>query len=124
MVTAAAPLADIDWPDSYRIIRTIYPPVDLFEDIADPADWELIASAEAKTNPRVRDQIGDLSLVPVDWRRSHTRRRTALAGSRTAATVSGTVATASMCRSWRRPTISSGSCAARTNQRATLNIAN
>jgi hypothetical protein len=68
MVTAAAPLADIDWPDSYRIIRTIYPPVDLFEDIADPADWELIASAEAKTNPRVRDQIGDLSLVPVDRR--------------------------------------------------------
>lgn len=60
----AAPLAEIDWPRSHRIIRTIYPPVWLFEDIADPADWELIASAEAKTNPRVRDEIGDLSLVP------------------------------------------------------------
>ena len=36
----------------------MYPPIDLFEDIADPADWELIAAAEAKTNPRVREEIG------------------------------------------------------------------
>jgi len=33
-----------------------------------PADWDLIASAEAKTNPRVREQVGDLSLVPVHRR--------------------------------------------------------
>jgi len=68
MVTTAPPIAAIDWPISHRIIRTIYPPVWLFEDIADPADWDLIASGEAKTNPRVRDQIGDLSLVPADRR--------------------------------------------------------
>ncbi len=54
----------LGWPDAHRIIRTVYPPVDLFEDISDPADWELLASAEAKTNPRVRDQLGNLSLVP------------------------------------------------------------
>jgi hypothetical protein len=54
----------VRWDDSHRIIRTVYPPVWLFEDIADPADWDLIASAEAKTNPRVRDEVGDLSLVP------------------------------------------------------------
>jgi hypothetical protein len=59
------PVSKVDWPKSHRIIRTIYPPVWLFEDIADPADWELIASAEAKTNPRVRDEIGDVSLVPI-----------------------------------------------------------
>jgi hypothetical protein len=56
--------AGIDWRVGHRIVRTIYPPVWLFEDIADPADWDLIAGAEAKTNPRVRDQIGDISLVP------------------------------------------------------------
>jgi hypothetical protein len=70
MVTAAPPVAEIDWPISHRIIRTIYPPIWLFEDIADPADWDLIASAEAKTNPRVREQVGDLSLVPVRRRLS------------------------------------------------------
>jgi hypothetical protein len=53
------------WPRSVRIIRTIYPPIDLFEDIADPADWEALASAEAKFNPRIRDTIGDLAKVPV-----------------------------------------------------------
>lgn len=58
------PQADIDWPVSHRIIRTIYPPVSLFEDIADPADWELIAQGEAKTNPRLRDEVGNLTLVP------------------------------------------------------------
>ena len=68
MVTSTPSVAEIDWPTSHRIIRTIYPPIWLFEDIADPADWDLIASAEAKTNPRVREQVGDLSLVPVHRR--------------------------------------------------------
>ena len=62
------PFAEIDWRESHRIIRSIYPPIFLFEDIADPADWDLIATAEAKTNPRVRDEIGDLTLVPVERR--------------------------------------------------------
>jgi hypothetical protein len=55
----------VRWTDARRIVRTIYPPVDLFEDIADPADWELLVSAEAKTNPRIRDVIGNLALAPV-----------------------------------------------------------
>ncbi|GAC1346139.1 MAG: hypothetical protein NVSMB18_27530 [Acetobacteraceae bacterium] len=56
--------APVHWATGHRVIRTIYPPVDLFEDIADPADWELLVLAEAKTNPRVRQQVGDLSIVP------------------------------------------------------------
>jgi RES domain len=55
---------EVRWAESHRIIRTIYPPVDLFEDIADPADWEKLVSAEAKTNPRIRDVVGNLALVP------------------------------------------------------------
>ncbi len=62
MVTA--PVRRVVWPRSVRIIRSIYPPIDLFEDIADPADWEALASAEAKFNPRIRESIGDLSKVP------------------------------------------------------------
>lgn len=58
----------VRWKKSHRIIRTIYPPVHLFEDVADPADWELIARAEARTNPRIHDQIGNLALVPVGRR--------------------------------------------------------
>ena len=43
-----------------RIIRSIFPPIDLFEDIADPADWPLLISAEQKTNPRLMETIGNL----------------------------------------------------------------
>jgi hypothetical protein len=61
-------LSRVRWRRTYRLIRSIYPPIDLFEDIADPADWEPIASAEAKTNPRVRDDLGAIRLVPVERR--------------------------------------------------------
>lgn len=62
------PDAHVTWPKAYRLIRSIYPPIDLFEDIADPADWEALASAEAKTNPRVWAHLGRLDLVPPDRR--------------------------------------------------------
>jgi hypothetical protein len=61
---AAIPVSPIDWPDAVRIIRSLYPPIDLFEDIADPADWSLLLSAEQKTNPRLAETIGHLDLVP------------------------------------------------------------
>jgi len=54
----------IRWPKACRIIRSIHPPIDLFEDIADPSDWEALASAESKTNPRIWEHIGKLDLVP------------------------------------------------------------
>ena len=58
------PVSRVRWRRAYRLIRTVYPPVELFDDIADPADWELLAEAEAKTNPRIRDDIGAIHLVP------------------------------------------------------------
>jgi hypothetical protein len=60
----ALPLARIDWPGAVRVIRSAYPPIDLFEDIADPADWPLLIAAEQKTNPRLMESIGNLDLVP------------------------------------------------------------
>lgn len=62
------PLVRVTWPRAYRIIRSIFPPVDLFEDIADPEDWEALASAESKTNPRIWEHIGRLDLVPPERR--------------------------------------------------------
>lgn len=59
------PVRRVIWPRSVRIIRSIFPPIGLFEDIADPPDWEALASAEAKFNPRIRDSLGDLAKVPV-----------------------------------------------------------
>lgn len=58
------PLARIEWDRAVRIIRSAFPPIDLFEDIADPADWPLLIAAEQKTNPRIMAGIGALDLVP------------------------------------------------------------
>ncbi|MEQ8167021.1 MAG: RES family NAD+ phosphorylase [Alphaproteobacteria bacterium] len=61
---ARVPQSDILWQRAVRIIRSIHPPIDLFEDIADPADWPLLISAEQKTNPRLMETIGRLDLIP------------------------------------------------------------
>lgn len=62
------PIARIKWAKTHRIIRSRFPPINLFEDIADPADWDAILSAEAKTNPRVAESVGMLDLVPENRR--------------------------------------------------------
>jgi hypothetical protein len=65
---ASLPVTEIEWRGAVRIIRSIFPPIDLFEDIADPADWPLLNAAEQKTNPRLMETIGNLDLVPADRR--------------------------------------------------------
>jgi RES domain len=59
----ALPVSTVKWEAAVRIVRSIHPPIDLFEDIADPADWPLLISAEQKTNPRLMENIGNLELV-------------------------------------------------------------
>jgi hypothetical protein len=61
-------VARIEWQGAVRIIRSAHPPIDLFEDIADPADWPLLISAEQKSNPRIMTAVGNLDLVPVERR--------------------------------------------------------
>jgi RES domain len=61
---AAIPTSQIRWDGARRIIRSLHPPIDLFEDIASPEDWPLLISAEMKTNPRLAETIGNLDLVP------------------------------------------------------------
>uniref|UniRef100_A0A9E7ZLS5 RES family NAD+ phosphorylase n=1 Tax=Bosea sp. NBC_00436 TaxID=2969620 RepID=A0A9E7ZLS5_9HYPH len=68
MDPASVPVAEIAWCGAVRIIRSLFPPIDLFEDIADPADWPLLIAAEQKTNPRLMETIGNLDLVPADRR--------------------------------------------------------
>ncbi len=62
------PVSHVEWRGAVRIIRSAFPPIDLFEDIADPADWPLLISAEQKSNPRIMATIGNLDLVPAGRR--------------------------------------------------------
>ncbi len=61
---AAPPTSRVEWPGARRIIRSLFPPIDIFEDIADPKDWPLLIAAEQKTNPRLMEALGAIDLVP------------------------------------------------------------
>ena len=55
----------ICWPQAWRIVASRYPPIFLFERLTpDPAVWEALIALEQLTNPRVRDEVGDIALVP------------------------------------------------------------
>lgn len=63
-----APPSELLWPDSCRLIPSRFPPVSLFDAVADPADLEVVFAIEALGNPRLRDEVGQLQLVPPDQR--------------------------------------------------------
>jgi hypothetical protein len=57
-------LRHVDWPQAWRIIASRYPPIQLFERLTnDPAIWDALIELEQRTNPRVRDEIGNIVLV-------------------------------------------------------------
>lgn len=58
------PVAAVRWHPCYRIVPSRFPPVNLFEAVAGPADLEAVFAIEAMTNDRLREEAGDLSLVP------------------------------------------------------------
>ncbi len=63
------PTCRADWRQAWRITASRYPPIRLFERLTDdPAVWETLLALEQLTNSRVRDEIGDISLVPPEER--------------------------------------------------------
>jgi RES domain-containing protein len=62
------PLKRIRWSQAYRIVPSRFPPVGVFDRIADPADLDAVFAIEALTNPRLREEANTLKLVPKDRR--------------------------------------------------------
>ncbi|VVT18527.1 RES family NAD+ phosphorylase [Erythrobacter sp. EC-HK427] len=62
------PVNRVRWTSAYRIIPSRFPPIGLFEKVADPADLEAVFELEAMTNDRIRDEVGDITLVPPEDR--------------------------------------------------------
>jgi len=58
------PTSEVNEP-VYRVILSSYPQIDLFERVANPADWDVLYAVESLTNPRLRDEVGDIRLVPL-----------------------------------------------------------
>ncbi|UNK79779.1 RES family NAD+ phosphorylase [Sphingopyxis granuli] len=62
------PVSAVRWQPCYRIIPSRFPPIGLFEAVADPADLEAVFRIEAMTNDRLREEAGELALVPPEDR--------------------------------------------------------
>lgn len=58
------PLRRLRWSAAYRIVPSRFPPVGVFDRIAEPADLEALYAIEALTDPRLRDALGTLASVP------------------------------------------------------------
>lgn len=63
------PTRRIIWTRATRIVAARHPPIDLFERVSrDPAVWEALIAAEQLVNPRIRDEVGEIRLVPAEER--------------------------------------------------------
>lgn len=62
------PVVRVVWKPCWRIVPGRFPPIQLFERVADAVDLEAVFDLESLTNPRLRDEAGDIRLVPEEDR--------------------------------------------------------
>ncbi len=62
------PTARLKWSPAWRVIPSRFPAIGLFERVARPEDFDALYALEAMTNDRIRDEVGDISLVPAEER--------------------------------------------------------
>jgi hypothetical protein len=50
--------------EGYRLVNSKFPPIGLFDDVANLEEFEALYALQALTNPRLRNEAGDLGLIP------------------------------------------------------------
>lgn len=65
---AALAVRRLRWAQACRIVPTRYPSVNLFDRVADAADFDALYALEAMTNERARQELGEVYRVPADER--------------------------------------------------------
>lgn len=64
----APSLINLNDTTQFRIIPSVYPPINFFEDLVDPSEMETVWEIENLTNERLRLEVGDISLVTAEDR--------------------------------------------------------
>ncbi|MCY1408978.1 RES domain protein [compost metagenome] len=49
---------------AYRLVNSKFPPIALFDDVADADEFEALYQIQALTNPRLQNEAGRLELIP------------------------------------------------------------
>jgi hypothetical protein len=64
----ALAVGEVRWQPCFRVISSRYPPIHLFERVANADDWDALYWLESLTNSRLRDEVGEIELVPREER--------------------------------------------------------
>lgn len=48
---------------AYRLVNSKFPPIHLFDDVADAEDFDALYQLQALTNPRLQNEVGRLELI-------------------------------------------------------------
>jgi len=48
---------------AYRLVNSKFPPITLFDDVVSAADFEAVYAIQSLTNPRILNELGDISLL-------------------------------------------------------------
>lgn len=51
---------------SHRLVNSRFPPIDLFNDVADAGEFEALYQIQALTNPRLLNEVGRIELIALD----------------------------------------------------------
>ena len=62
------PVTRVQWNPCWRIIPSRFPPIQLFERVTNADDLEAVLELESLSNPRLRDEVGEIGLVPPEDR--------------------------------------------------------
>jgi len=62
------PISRVVWHPCWRLVPSRFPPVGLFDRVAEPEDLDIVFAIEALTNDRLLDESGDIRLVPLEDR--------------------------------------------------------
>jgi hypothetical protein len=62
------PLVTLNWENQYRIIPSVFPPINFFEDLVDASQMEEAFYIESLTNDRIREEVGHIDLIPKEDR--------------------------------------------------------
>lgn len=58
----------LGWNPCYRLIPSRFPPVSLFDRVASSDELDIVFALHERTNSRVRQELGEISLVPPEDR--------------------------------------------------------
>ncbi len=63
-------LANMPWLNNeaaqgYRLVNSKFPPISLFDDVANADEFELLYALQARTNPRLQNEVGQLEFIPL-----------------------------------------------------------